>query len=434
MGDAEHRDNTGEGVRGLLVEWIHRRVANGGFAAEGHPIVMHRNADSKVHEEAPAAAEKPQKKARSRWRIVGVAFGVLLVLLIAARLALPSVLRWYVNSTIDQSPLYDGKIGDIDVHLWRGAYTIKDVKLNKVTGNVPVPLFAAKQVDLAIEWDALRHRKLVGRIEIEQPELNFVDDAQNSQDQTGAGGPWLKIIRDLFPFRINRAIINNGSIHFRAFHTNPPVDVYLSQLNASIDNLSNIRDEVTPLVSTVTAKALAMDQAELEYQMKLNPFSYHPSFQLAVRLVNLDVTKLNALTRGYGSFDFERGYFDLVVELKATHGQVDGYVKPLFRNLRVLSVQDIKDDNPVQFFWEALVGFASGILSNPQRDQFGTVIPVSGNLDQPQTDILATLGNVLRNAFVRAYLPRLQRNITPDLDGLEFGRGSVTDAPAIGKD
>jgi hypothetical protein len=165
--------------------------------------------------------------------------------------------------------------------------------------------------------------------------------------------------------------------------------------------------------------------------MKLNPFSYHPTFEMAVRLVGLDVTKVNSLTRGYGSFDFEKGYFDLVVELKATRGQVDGYIKPLFRNLRVLSVQDVKEDNPVQFFWEALVGFAAGVLSNPPRDQFGTVIPVSGNLEKPSTDILATIGNVLRNAFIRAYLPRLE-GTTTDLDGLEFGRGSVTDAPAVG--
>jgi hypothetical protein len=60
-----------------------------------------------------------------------------------------------VNRTIDQSPLYDGEIGDIDVHLWRGAYAIRDIRLDKTTGSVPVPLFACRRVDLAIQWDAL---------------------------------------------------------------------------------------------------------------------------------------------------------------------------------------------------------------------------------------------------------------------------------------
>ena len=115
--------------------------------------------------------------------------------------------------------LYDGKIGDIDVHLWRGAYSINDIRLLKTTGNVPVPLFAAKRVDLAIQWDALLHGKLVGRILMEKPELNFVDNGSSSDSQTGNGGPWLQIIRQLFPFKINEAIIHEGAIHFRAFNT-----------------------------------------------------------------------------------------------------------------------------------------------------------------------------------------------------------------------
>ena len=355
-------------------------------------------------------------------------------------MALPTFLRWYVNNTIDQSPLYEGKIGLIEVHLYRGAYTIDDVRLLKRTGNVPVPLFAAKKVDLAVQWDALVHGKVVGRVKFEQPELNFVDSGgtDDSQSQTGAGGPWLQMIRDLFPFKINSAIIHDGSIHFRTFNKSPQVDVYLSQLEASIENLKNVRDETTPNVATVKATALAMDQAKLEYQMKLNPFSYRPTFQLAVRLLGLDVTKLNNLTRAYGKFDFERGLFDLVIEVDAKEGQARGYVKPLFRNLSVLTLQDVKEDlskpDPLKLFWEALVGVTTRVLSNPPRDQFGTVIPFTGNLNAPRVGILSAVGNILRNAFIRAYLPRLQGARTPDISDLQFGEGSVVEPSAVGKD
>jgi hypothetical protein len=372
--------------------------------------------------------ETKKKRKRSRWRIFLTFLGVLAVILIGVRLALPSILLWYVNRTIDQNPLYDGQVGDIDVSLWRGAYTIKDIRLNKVTGNVPVPLFSAKQVDLAIEWDALMKRKVVGRIRMEEPQLNFVDGEKESEDQTGAGGPWLKIINDLFPFRINRCEIHNGQIHFRAFASTPPLDVYLSQLEAEVDNLSNIRDETTPLVSTVKAHALAMDHAKLEYEMKLDPFSYRPTFQLAVRLLGLDVTKINDLARAYGGIDFEDGRFSLVVEIDSREGKMQGYVKPLFRHLRVLSLKkDIAEDNPIEFFWEAIVGAAAEILKNQPRDQVATLIPFSGDVEKPNTDVLATIGNVLRNAFIRAFLPSLQ-GVAPDAD-LHFGPVSLTDPP-----
>jgi hypothetical protein len=344
---------------------------------------------------------------------------------------LPTFVRWYVNRTIDQNPLYDGRIGDVHIHLYRGAYTIDDIRLNKTTGNVPVPLFAAKKLDLAIQWKELLHGKLVGKVVMENPELNFVDSGTESETQTGAGGPWLDMLRELTPFKLNAVIVQQGSIHFRAFHRDPPVDVYLSHLDAAVENLTNVRDETAPLISTVNATALAMDQAKFQYAMKFDPFSYRPTFQLAVRLIGLDVTQLNDLARAYGGIDFEGGFFDLVVEVDAKEGGFQGYVKPLFRQLRVLTGQDVKEDNPIEFFWEAVVGVTTTILKNQPRDQLATLIPMRGDLSNPRSDVLSTIGNILRNAFIRAYLPRLQ-GVAPDIDSLQFGKGEVTEPAAIG--
>jgi hypothetical protein len=160
----------------------------------------------------------------------------------------------------------------------------------------------------------------------------------------------------------------------------------------------------------VQATGLLMDQAKLEFKMTLDPFSYHPTFHLVLRLLGLDVTRLNDLARAYGKFDFKRGWFDLVIEADSKEGAINGYVKPLFRNLKVFSLsQDLKEDNVLQFFWQALVGFATTVFKNQPRDQFGTLIPFSGTAEgKTSTHTLATLGNLLRNAFIRAYLPRLE--------------------------
>jgi hypothetical protein len=345
---------------------------------------------------------------------------------------LPSFVRDYVNRTLDRNPLYAGEIGEVEIHLRRGAYAIRDVRISKTTGNVPVPFFAAKRLDFAIQWNALMHRKVVGRVLMEEPEINFVDAQTESEDQTGTGAPWLKLIEDLFPFRINSAMIRNGSIHFRAFQTTKPVDVYVSQVEATIDNLTNIRDETKPLVSTVQEMGVAMDHAKLEFKMTLDPFSYRPTFHMAMRLMGLDVTRLNDLAQAYGKFDFERGWFDLVVEADAKEGLLNGYVKPLFRGLKIFSLsEDIKDENVLQLFWQALVGGVTTILKNQPRDQFGTLIPFRGDLSQAtNADILATIGNVLRNAFVRAYLPRLEGGVE-SVEGLEFSPPELSDPISV---
>jgi hypothetical protein len=406
---------------------------------------------------APADAPDatPQRAPRKKPSFLSKVLHLLVVfvfLAVLARMVLPSWLQAYVNRTIDKHPLYDGVIGDVDLQLLKGGYTIRDIRLNKTTGNVPVPFFAARRVDLHIEWDALVAGKVVGKIVMREPQLNFVDAPDPANSQTGSsqaastpvntdakavtagqsgGGPWLDMIRDLFPFRINSVLIQDGDIHFRAFNTAPPVDVYLDRVEGSITNLTNIHDEVTPLITRSHATALAMGQAPCEFDMKLDPFSYRPTFQLAIRLIGLDVTQTNALAKAYGKFDFERGFFDLVVELDAKEGRLEGYVKPLFRHLTVLSLEkDIRENNVLELFWEALVGVGAEVLQNQPRDQVGTYVPLSGDLARPDTDVLTVVGNVLRNAFIRAYLPRFER-VAPDIDWLEFGQATSIDGAPV---
>jgi hypothetical protein len=380
-----------------------------------------------------SASTRPRKRHRI-WRTIGLILLVLVVLGGTGRAMMPWFVRGYVNRTLDRNPLYDGRIGEVSIHLWRGAYSIQDVRISKTTGNVPVPFFAARRVDFAIQWNALLNGAVVGRILMEQPELNFVDASSESEDQTGAGGPWLKMIEDLFPFRINSAVVRNGSIHFRAFEAAKPVDVYLSDVQATIDNLTNIRDETKPLISTVRVTGVAMDQAKFEYNMTLDPFAYRPTFHMAMRLLGLDVTRLNDLALSYGKFDFERGWFDLVVEAEARQGQLTGYAKPLFRNVDVFSLTgDIKEENVLQLFWQALVGATTALFKNQPRDQFGTVIPFTADLSgATNVDILATIGNVLHNAFIRAYLPRLEGG-GESIEGLTFGPPELADPISVGE-
>jgi Domain of Unknown Function (DUF748) len=391
---------------------------------------MRKTASENVTDDSPAVG---RKKRRPWWRIALRVFILLFVIGACVRPMLPWVVRRYVNRTLDRNLDYEGRIGDVTLNLWRGAYSISNVRLSKRVGNVPVPLFSAKEVELAVQWNAILHGKIVGQVVINQPTLNFVDSSADSESQTGAGAPWLATIADLFPFKINSVQIHKGSVHFRSYLRAKPVDVYLSKLESTVDDLTNVRDARTPLLTTVNAAGLAMDQAPFEFHMKLDPFSYRPSFDMAMRLLGLDVTKTNDLAHAYGQFEFKGGWFDLVVEASAREGQIEGTVKPLFRKLVVFDIrQDVKDDdNPLQFFWQAILGVTTGVFKNHPRDQFGTSIPFTGDLTAPDTDILATIGNVLRNAFVRAYLPKLDQS-DGNLTGMRFGAGSITGPTSVG--
>src|SRR5688572_8227682 len=139
-----------------------------------------------VHfDDAPTARPAKPRRRRSWFvrflRATLITLLIMIALVAIARPFMPKAIRWYVNRTLDRSELYQGQIGDVDVALLRGAYSIKDVRINKITGAVPVPLFAAERVEFAMQWDALLNGKLVGVVRMTEPELNFVDGQADAE-------------------------------------------------------------------------------------------------------------------------------------------------------------------------------------------------------------------------------------------------------------
>jgi hypothetical protein len=359
------------------------------------------------------ATAKPARR-RRRWLAPTlIALGLVVCAGAAVRAALPGWVRTYVNQTLDRGADFSGDVGDIDIHLWRGAYAINDVRITKRRRSVPVPFFECPRVEFSIDWRALTHGTVRGDVKMERPRLNFVAGPTKADEQTGVNEPWLSIMEDLFPFRIDRAEVVDGAVHFHTFHTSPKVNVFISDLEATLENLSNVEEKTDPRPAALHAKGVAMHSGRVRLDMTLDPHAHRPTFDMAAEVLDLDVTKLNALTRAFGDFDFSEGKFDLVVEAEAHEGAMEGYAKPLFRNLTVVDLRDVRDDDPLQLLWETLVGVAGTVFKNQPRDQFGTRFEFQGSMDDPQTNLLEIVGNVLYNAFVRAYLPRVEGRIAP---------------------
>ena len=63
----------------------------------------------------------------------------------------------------------------------------------------------------------------------------------------------------------------------------------------------------------------------------------------------------------------------------------------------------------MQKVWGHVVDLAAKLLKNVPRREVATKIDVGGEIDQPQTSVLQAIGNLLRNAFIKAILPGLER-------------------------
>lgn len=97
----------------------------------------------------------------------------LIAVLILVRIALPYLVKDYVNKVLADIPGYYGQVQDIDLSLIRGAYTIDSMYLNKVNANSNVPFLEFKKTDISIEWKSLIHGKIVSEIIMTEPRLSM---------------------------------------------------------------------------------------------------------------------------------------------------------------------------------------------------------------------------------------------------------------------
>jgi hypothetical protein len=353
-----------------------------------------------------------------------VLLGVLvtLVILLVLRIGATYALQWYVNNKLDESPMYAGHVGDIDIQLLKGAYEIEDVEISKTEGEVPVPLFAAREVEFSLLWKALFNGALVGEAEMFEPQINIVDSTDESRKQTGAGGQWLAMFEDLFPFQIDKFQIHDGQVHFRNFDSEPKIDIFLSELEATAENLSNRQALTDSRIAKVQLAGRAMEASDLTLGAAFDPTTEKPTFDVNIRLLQLPVLELDNFIRTYAPFDIEAGSADIVTELAARDGMLNGYVKPIIYNLDVFSwKEDIQEDmdNPIRALWEGLVDLVAELLENQPRDQIASNIPLQGDISAPDTNIFVAVAGIFKNAFVEAYQANLENTISLFLEDEE---------------
>lgn len=333
------------------------------------------------------------------------------VVLVLARLALPYLVKNYLNRHMDRMGDYHGQVDDVGIHLWRGAYSVEGLRVVKVSDKVPVPLFAARQSDIAVSWRALSHGHLRGKVAFTHAALNFVDGGDAGGGQSGKGVNWRAQLQMMVPMRLDEVTVHDSTVTFHNFVSRPRVDLKMTDVEGTIANLTNADRREGRRVATVGATAKVLQDAPLQVRASIDPLEKSGDFAIELRVTGIQLTRLNDFARAYAGLDFAGGNGDFVMQLEARDGQLDGYAKPLLHGVQIFSwKQDVEQDhkNPLRVAWEAVAQGVTSLFKNHEHDQFATRVPISGRIDDKQLGTWAAIVGVLHNAFVKAYTPQLE--------------------------
>jgi hypothetical protein len=124
------------------------------------------------------------------------------------------------------------------------------------------------------------------------------------------------------------------------------------------------------------------------------------------------VPKVNPWLRQYVKADAKQGDFDLYLEVASANGTYKGYAKPMLRDVQFLSLEEVPKENPLKSLWQGTLQIAAELFENQPRQQVAAQVPFSGTIAGAQTDLLAAIGSVLRNAFVSAFTHSVEGTIS----------------------
>ncbi len=334
-------------------------------------------------------------------------------ILVCARIALPFIVKKYVNEAINELEGYSGYVEDIDIAIYRGAYAINGLHIYSDDMGKNVPLLECQSVDLSVLWSAIFKGRIVGEVIIEKAIVNFENkkaakDANNFDKVEPED--WRKLVKDIMPLTVNFVQFNNCQVHFIDKTTKPNVDIYFADVNGKVTNLTNVEKNGKTLFAKFDVTAKAMKSAPTKLYGSFDPYDPKITMDMNFEMRNLAVPKVNDYLLAYTFVDAEKGSLDFFAELAVKKGICKGYLKPLIKDLKIVSLKEDKFPNIV---WQGIVGGLSKIVENWRHDdQIATKIPIEGDINAPNAKVWPTIRELFKNMFVRALTSNLDNDVT----------------------
>jgi hypothetical protein len=207
---------------------------------------------------------------------------------------------------------------------------------------------------------------------------------------------------------VNEVSIRDSELGIINKASEPQYRLFVTGAQVKIQNLSNQAEDGA---ATITATGRFMNSGKTRLVARLRPKGKSPNFDLQFAVEQSELKALNPLLRAYVGADVVAGQFSFFSEISVRDGSINGYVKPLFKDV---DVYDPKQDRKKGIFaklYEGILGGLAWVLENRPRQEVATTTKVSGKLSNPETSVMDIILGLVQNAFFRAILPGLEREI-----------------------
>lgn len=234
---------------------------------------------------------------------------------------------------------YQGHIDDISLSIYKGAYTLKGLRIWKKDRSDYTPLFSVDAMEVSMLSHLFSEGRRMASLDLFRPHLTVIDSVISGNQQYADGEDWYRVLDRLVPMQIEAVRIQEGGLTFKNLDYRKPVQLDADMINVSAINLHNTEGVRRSLPSQAIFSARIQRDAWVRGNSQFNLYAERPSFSLRADLGGLNLPKLNNMFVLYGPYYFRTGEFGLYSQVYVNQGAVRGYLTPFFKDVDVVKME-----------------------------------------------------------------------------------------------
>ncbi len=250
----------------------------------------------------------------------------------------------------------------------------------------------------------LRHPKLRFFYQPPAPEKEKASSEAKAKEQSEgktASDPSHAVpeaLRKMAPFDIDRIEIYDGELVFVDMSKPAKPEIWLSELEVSIENLASRAGMAEGRPVLLTARAKAQRSGEMALFVSADPWSDDLNFAGRVSLEGLATKELYGFLADAARLQIPKGTLDMYIAFTAKHGHITGGVKPILRNAEVAPVASGAVARLRAWAADTILSLYSDRVKG--RNAVATVVPIRGDLEGPAIKLWPAVAGLLYNAYV----------------------------------
>ena len=188
-----------------------------------------------------------------------------------------------------------------------------------------------------VEYGPTVARLMLGRVLIERVALDYTHTPQTAKAEQARVEQTARTARQManapaVELRIDRLDVVKSTFGFLNRAASPPYRVALTDADIRVEHLSN---QARDGRASVSLNGQLMGSGPTRLTAALQPQTGSADLDLTAQIEGADLGRLGQLVRAYSGVDVTAGQLSVFADVTIRGGTIDGYVKPLVRDVQV---------------------------------------------------------------------------------------------------